>query len=549
MSERSKRDPLLLGVLVGVVLSIGIVLPLVVLVAIDDDDAGTESAQTATTTTTAPATTTTTTTVSPVIDEGAAGGPTSEGFASPAVLAAFNKAGCANCHTVKGIVGATGTVGPDLSAIGAVAAERKPGLSGEAYLTESIVDPDAFLAPDCPSGSCPAGVMLKTFADVLSESELTTIVDYLAALGTPAEADVLGEAAELVALDVSLPPESVLEPFTVLPGDPAADNQIALGRYLFFDPRLSNNNSLSCASCHQPANAFTDGQVLSDGYPSTALFRNTPTVYNSVFADTLYWDGRMDADDIPTLVRDHISEAHFMSADGRLVVERINQVSAYVALFEDVYDGEPSYGRILNAVAAYVKSLNSSESPYDLYAAGDTGAISADAAAGLDLFTGSAGCATCHTAPLFSDEKFYNLGVATDPAMFEDPELGLTWRRFFRTLGLPNYRNTFDDPGAFALTLDDADLGAFNTPSLREVGRTAPYMHNGSLATLRDVVEFYNGGGGTAGTAGLSPLALSDAEIGQLVAFLETLSSEPVDIVPPDLPDYSLIPLGGGRGE
>jgi cytochrome c peroxidase len=114
---------------------------------------------------------------------------------------------------------------------------------------------------------------------------------------------------------------------------------------------------------------------------------------------------------------------------------------------------------------------------------------------------------------------------------------------------LPNYRNVFDDPGQFALTLDDGDLGTFNTPSLREVSRTAPYMHNGSLATLHDVVWFYNDGGGPAGTAGLPPLGLSDTEIDQLVAFLETLSSRSVDVVAPNLPDYSLVPLGGGQGE
>ncbi|MEA2003161.1 MAG: cytochrome c peroxidase [Actinomycetota bacterium] len=557
MSKRSKQESFLLGLVVGAIASVGIIVPLILLAVFGGDDADNGSAQ--------PAPVTTTTTTAAPVPRGRGGppegrgpgsgfglssaDPTSDGIAGQEVLAAFDKGGCANCHTIKGIVGATATVGPNLSEIGFIAAERRPGSSAEAYIEESIVDPNAFIAPRCPNGPCPSGVMLQTFADVLTESDLATVVGYLAALGTDAEAAILGEPVEQVSLDAGRPAESVLEPFMALPADPAPDNEIALGRYLFFDPRLSNNNSLSCASCHQPANAFTDGQALSDGFPSTAYFRNTPTVYNTAFGNTLYWDGRMDAADVPTLVRDHISEAHFMAADGRLVVERMNQVPAYVALFDEVYGAEPSYGRILNSVAAYVNSLNSSESAYDLFAAGDTDAISDGAAAGYDLFTGDAGCSSCHVAPLFSDEGFYNLGINTDPAIFDDPELGLTWRRFFRTLGLPNYRNVFDDPGNFALTLDDADLGAFNTPSLREVSRTAPYMHNGSLATLRDVVDFYNAGGGDGNTAGLSPLGLTDDEIDQLVAFLETLSSDPVDVIPPDLPGYSLVPLGGGQGE
>lgn len=237
-----------------------------------------------------------------------------------------------------------------------------------------------------------------------------------------------------------------------------------------------------------------------------------------------------------------------MSMDGRLMVERLKQVPAYVQLFDQAFGGEPSFGKVLNAIAAYVQSLNSPPTAYDRFLAGDETALSAEAKAGLELFEGKAGCSRCHSGVTLSDYQFYNIGVATDPSMFEDPERYLTFRRFFRTLGVPNYRNLREDVGLYALTMDQADWGKFRTPSLREVSRTAPYMHNGSLATLEDVVRFYNQGGGPGQTAGLEPLELSDTEISQLVAFLESLSSEPIAVEVPALPDYELLPLGGVTG-
>ncbi len=455
------------------------------------------------------------------------------------VVAAINGAGCAGCHIIPGIPGANGRVGPDLTEIGVTATARAEGLSAEEYIRQSILEPNAVIAPDCWGVPCPAGVMLQSFASSISDSQLDAIVGYLAKLGT-ADAVALTETAP-VEMVMSLPAESVLDPFMALPKEPASESQIALGKYLFFDERLSGNNSLSCASCHQPDNAFIDGQALSAGYPSTALFRNTQTLYNTVFQNYLYWDGRMDGGDMPTLVRDHLTEAHFMNIDGRLMFERLKQVPEYNTAFQEAFGGEPTFGRVLNAITAYVQTLNSPAGPYDAALAGDTAGYDADQLAGYELFTGKAGCSDCHTGGLLSDGEFYNTGVATDQAMFDDPERYVTFRRFFRTLGVPNYRNLREDVGLYALTLDDGDWGKFRTPSLREVGRTAPYMHNGSLATLEDVVRFYNDG-----VAGQEALGLSDSEIGQLVAFLNSLSSEPVEVTVPALPDYAVMQLGDG---
>lgn len=465
------------------------------------------------------------------------------------MVATFNKGGCAGCHTIPGIPGANGRVGPNLSNLGVEAAGRRPGFTAEEYIRESILDPNAFIASNCPTGDCPAGVMLQNFAQTLSPDELEKIVSYLSVLGTDQAVALSAEAPVPVVLDASLPTESVLEPFMPLPKSPASDAQIALGRFLFFDSRLSGNNSLSCASCHQPDNAFTDGAVMSQGYPSTQYFRNIPTLLNTVYAERLYWDGRMDGADMPTLVRDHITEAHFMSMDGRLMVERLNQVPAYVELFGEAFGSEPSFGNVLKAITAYVQSLNSPSTAYDRYLTGDTTALSADARAGLALFNGRANCSSCHSGPLLSDYNYYNIGVTTDPAMFNDPERHLTFRRFFRTLGVSDYRRLQEDVGQFALTMDPADRGKFRTPSLREVGRTVPYMHNGRLTTLEDVIRFYNQGGGPGQNAGLKPLGLTDNEIAQLVAFLESLSSEPVPVEAPVLPDYQLLALGAAPPE
>jgi cytochrome c peroxidase len=229
------------------------------------------------------------------------------------------------------------------------------------------------------------------------------------------------------------------------------------------------------------------------------------------------------------------------------MVERLKQIPAYVELFNEASGSGPGFGGTLRAIAAYVQSLNSPSTPYDQFLTGDTDALSAEAQAGLALFEGKAQCSSCHSGNLLTDGDFYNTGVATDPAMFEDPELHVTFRRFFRILGVPNYRNLREDVGLFSLTVDQDDWGKFRTPGLREVGRTAPYMHNGSLASLADVVRFYNDGGGPDQTAGLQSPDLADDEIDQLVAFLESLSSEPVAVEVPTLPDYQLLTVGGSK--
>ncbi len=327
-----------------------------------------------------------------------------------------------------------------------------------------------------------------------------------------------------------------------------AATQVELGHLLFYDGRLSGDGSTSCATCHDPNNAYMDGAPLSAGYSrGNPYFRNTPTLLNASKMPFYDWDGRFAQGDLATVVRDHIAEAHFMSLDGRLLVERMRQVPEYEESFKDVFGSEVSYGKVLNAVAAYLQTLESSDdNPYLAYKAGDTDALSTQARRGLDLFEGKAGCVQCHSGDLLSDGQFHNLGVPDNSLIFEDPQRHITFRRFFRMFGVSEFVTMRDDPGLYALTADEADRGKFRTPSLLEVARTAPYMHGGVFESLSEVVEFYNAGGGTSDNkdAALRPIGLTASEAADLVAFLESLAS-PADVVDiPELPMYELRILG-----
>ena len=321
--------------------------------------------------------------------------------------------------------------------------------------------------------------------------------------------------------------------------DPQPSAHVELGKQLFFDGRLSGDATTSCATCHNPDHAFTDNLPLSKGYPGTKYFRNTPTLINSFGQTYFYWDARMSGDDMPSLVRDHIAEAHFMQADGRLVIERLRQIPEYEAKFKEVMGGEPSYGKILNAVTAFVTSLRSENAPIDQYLNGDKSAMSESAIRGLELFKGKANCTQCHNGPRLTDGQIHRTGVPENKDVFADPERHITFRRFMRTIGVGKCATLREDIGHACVTKNDADNGGFRTPSLREVSRTAPYMHNGSIETLEKVVAFYNDGGGD-----LKPLEMSVTEQADLVEFLKQLAGDKIKITKPELPNYELRELG-----
>lgn len=325
----------------------------------------------------------------------------------------------------------------------------------------------------------------------------------------------------------------------VKPGNAA---MIELGKYFYFDKRLSGDMGISCATCHDPNKGWTDGQALSTGYPSMEYFRNAPTVLNAKHRIRYMWDGRLDGADAGTLVRDMITETHTMNMDSRLMQERLQQVPEYDALWKKWRKDDINGMRVFNALGEFIKSVETTNSPFDKFAKGDASAISAEAKQGYELFKGKAGCVACHNGPIGSDGKLHNTGVPENPEVLKNPVRTITMLRHYSTSGMPNYMNVRNDVGSYAITKKPSDMGKFQTAQLRDLKYTAPYMHNGMLATLDDVVAFYNQGGG-AGSV-LKPLNLAAAEQKALVTFLLTLSGDPVIVKDPGQPEMKVRTFG-----
>jgi cytochrome c peroxidase len=321
---------------------------------------------------------------------------------------------------------------------------------------------------------------------------------------------------------------------------PGNSAMIELGKYFFFDNRLSGNWSLSCASCHDPKQGWGDGQALSSGYPSSAYFRNAPTLLNAKHRKRFLWDGRLDGTDAGTMVRDMLTEAHTMNMDARLMQERLQQVPEYDALWKKWRKDDINGMRVFNAIGEFIKSLETTNAPFDKFVQGDASAISAEAKAGYELFKGKAGCVACHNGAIGSDGKLYNTGVPENPDILKNPLRTITMLRHYATSGVPNYMHERTDVGAYAITKDPKDRGKFQTAPLRDLQYTAPYMHNGMFQTLEEVVAFYNRGNGGV----LKPLYLSLGEQKALVAFLLTLSGERVIVKDPGQPDMQLRTFG-----
>lgn len=284
--------------------------------------------------------------------------------------------------------------------------------------------------------------------------------------------------------------------------------------------------------------------ALSDAYPGTRHFRNSPTLINTMYkADFAAvgwgWGGHIGAN-LNDVVRDQITETMMLNLDMRLMHERMKQDPVYVQMCQENFNGECSSGKGRKALVAFMQTLVSTDTPFD------QGKLSDAAMRGQALFEGKAGCIQCHNGPYLSDGKPHNTGVDENLDIFNDPLRHVAYRAVMTNHGVPNADNWRRDVGYFTVSKNIADVGKFITPTLRELTHTAPYMHNGVIGTLAEVVEFYNGGGGhddpLAGE--LKSLGLSSEEKQDLVAFLESLSSEnPVTVEKVDIPEeYEPIP-------
>lgn len=296
-----------------------------------------------------------------------------------------------------------------------------------------------------------------------------------------------------------------------------------LGKRLFFDVKLSGDSAISCASCHHPNKAFTDGLALSKAYPGSKGFRNTPTLMNTATKASWFHDGRIGTN-LNDVTRESLTEDYMMNMDMRIMQERAKQDPVYIKMFKDAGYGEPSNGSIRKAIPEYLKTLTSRNSPFD------KGEMSAAATRGFDLFKGKAGCARCHTGPNFNDGKEYNRGIPENPEIWSDPMRHMTYAAYGLFMGIENIYNIRRDVGAHVRNpkADGSNIGKFMTPTLRELKYTAPYMHNGMFKSLFEVVAFYNQGGGedVNKDPNMKPLGLTFIEQQDLVAFLDALSGD-----------------------
>lgn len=298
--------------------------------------------------------------------------------------------------------------------------------------------------------------------------------------------------------------------------NPPTADRVTLGKALFFDPRLSRANSISCASCHNPSFSWGDGLPKGVGHGSKEVGRRTPTILNTAWAETLFWDGR--ASSLEEQALGPIAAPGEMNLPLVQVLAKIKSVPGYQPLFEKAYPGEGiTEQTIAKAIATFERTVISGTAPFDEWIAGREDAIPETAKRGFDLFNSKANCVKCHSGWNLSDDGFHDIGLA-------DADLGR---------------------GVHLKELESMQH-AFKTPTLRNVVQRAPYMHDGSERTLKEVVQFYNRGGAVKRPS-LSPeiiaLNLTPAEVDDLCQFMETLTSndKPVEIpiLPPGYPNPS----------
>ena len=310
-----------------------------------------------------------------------------------------------------------------------------------------------------------------------------------------------------------------LEPLEVKP------ELAELGKRMFYDRRLSGDTSLACASCHQPDKAFTDGEALAAAYSGAAHFRNTPTLANVGYRDAWMHDGRLGTN-LNDITREMITETYLMNMDMRIMQERMKQDPVYVEMFKSAGMNEPSNGGARKAIQAFLKTIVSRGAPID------DGSLSAEAQRGQGLFEGKAGCISCHSGARYTDDQPHNTGVPNNPEIWADPARHSAFVTYAKFMGVENYMNLREDLGAYVRTHEADTKRSFLTPTMRELVWTAPYMHNGVFATLEEVVDFYNDGGGDDPLKDprLRSLGLVPSEKADLIAFLQSLSGETFEV-------------------
>lgn len=292
--------------------------------------------------------------------------------------------------------------------------------------------------------------------------------------------------------------------------NPMKSEVIELGQKLFFDPRLSGNNLVSCASCHDPKLGYGDNQPTFDKYDGGYGKRNSPTIINSGYYSSNFWDGR--ASSLEEQALGPIQNPNEMNQTLNELIPELKGIKGYEELFIAAFADGLTEQNLAKALAAFQRQIVVKDTRYDQFLKGNPNTLTQEELRGLDLFSGKAMCMTCHIGQNLSDNKFYNIGINTD------------------------------DEGRFAVTKDERDIGRIRTPGLYGITHTAPYMRDGSIATLEEVINYYDRGGDNHPNKSffmqqfMKPIGLSDDEKADLLAFLKTLGGEPPVFTKPELP-------------
>ncbi len=321
---------------------------------------------------------------------------------------------------------------------------------------------------------------------------------------------------------------------TVVEGNEVTPERVALGRKLYFDKRLSADGTVSCSTCHDVTRGFTDQIPTSEGIGMQFGTRNAPTNLNAALLHSMFWDGRSPSLEHQAMQPIINPIEMGMKNDAELIAARIKDDPEYQRMFQAAYGRDVNYPDIGLALGAFERTLNFFDSPFRRYMAGDENAISDDAKEGWKLFNREGRCMSCHpfspSNPTGSDSKFHNIGISAKKQDFEKLAA-----QALKLLAEDSSDERLDELalstdlgelGRFMVTKEKADIGAFRTPTLTNIGITGPYMHDGSLATLWDVVDHYNKGGeaNLYLDGGIEPLNLTDRQVDQIVAFLFSLT-------------------------
>jgi cytochrome c peroxidase len=323
-----------------------------------------------------------------------------------------------------------------------------------------------------------------------------------------------------------------------IPADnPQTPEKVALGQRLFFDPRLSSDGTIACSTCHDPARAFTDGKAVSTGVGGRAGQRNAPTILNTLYNKFQFWDGRAttleEQAGLPIVNSVEMGQPNIAAA-----VAKIAAIPEYQQGFRNVFGSAPDASNLVQAIAAYERTQVAFDSPFDHYIAGDSNAIDASARRGWELFNTQAKCNKCHALSEdkrdptnFNDNDFHNIGIGIirhDVVALAKRARQLLASGDAAAIDQAAIQTNLSALGRFLVTKKEADTASFKTPNLRNLLMTAPYFHDGSQATLWDVVDHYNKGAGLNNPyldVDIEPLALGEHDIDDLVAFMASLTS------------------------